>query len=456
MIPLARPASKIFRAIPILVCHSLLTFTLFCVVPASVASDRHLPQVKLIPDSLISLSSDDGQACAILVEKETQCLMVYEYKDTFCLRHKFPCSTGEVAGNKQKSGDRKTPQGIYFFTRACNKRDLSPTYGNRAFVMDYPNLMDRNLKRGGNNIWLHGSNKPIKPRDSNGCVVMNNDDLERLAPYIRLNRTPIIIKQGLDMVPAERQLADKKGLATFLDHWKTAFVTGDRAKYSACYSEPPEDLDTLWRVWDRIRTSWQRARIPFDIKLQNLTLLRGNPCVVALFDQVIHLDRQVSVVGTKKLFLENNGKTWKVVWGVYQTGDSDHGANGPMVNSLNRLDRLRQDHRAIADLVDEWADAWSSKDIRRYQGCYAHDFRARGMGLGAWIRYKDRLNRRYDSIRVWIEDLKIEQGPERSAATFLQRYDSSGHRSVGIKRLRFKRIEGAWKIYRETWHRLPK
>jgi ketosteroid isomerase-like protein len=285
---------------------------------------------------------------------------------------------------------------------------------------------------------------------------MNNDDLKRLAQYIRLNRTPIIVKQKLDMVPAERRVADKKGLASFLEDWETAFVTGDRAKYSTCYSEPSGDLDALWRVWDRIRTTWQRAQIPFDMELRNLTLLRGNPCAVVLFDQVIHLDRQVSTVGTKKLFLEKNGKTWKIVGEVCQPNDSDHGGNRLLVTALNRLDRLRRDHRAISDLIAEWADAWSSKDIRRYRACYNPDFRAGGMDLRAWIRYKERLNRRYDSIQVCIEDLKIQQGPERSTATFLQRYDSSGHQSVGIKRLRLKRIGEAWKIYRETYHRVHK
>ena len=456
MISSMTSTSRIFRVIAISVCQYLLIFTLFPVVLASGATEQHLPQVKFIPDSLISLTSEEGPAYAIFVEKDTQSIMVYEHKDTFRLKYRFPCSTGEVAGKKQKSGDRKTPEGIYFFTRAFRKRDLSPTYGNRAFVMDYPNLLDRKLNLGGNNIWLHGSNKPIKSRDSNGCVVMNNDDLKRLAQYIQLNHTPIIVKQKLDMVPAERRVADKKGLASFLEDWETAFVTGDRAKYSTCYSEPAGDLDALWRVWDRIRTTWQSAQIPFDMELRNLTLLRGNPCAVVLFDQVIHLNRQVSTVGTKKLFLEKNGKTWKIVGEVYQPNNSDHGGNRLLVTALNRLDRLRRDHRAISDLIAEWADAWSSKDIRRYRACYNPDFRAGGMDLRAWIRYKERLNRRYDSIQVCIEDLKIQQGPERSTATFLQRYDSSGHQSVGIKRLRLKRIGEAWKIYRETYHRVHK
>jgi murein L,D-transpeptidase YafK len=455
MLHFATSTSSISRIVQILVCQYVLILALFPVVLASGVPEHQLPRAGLVPDSLIGFSPEDGPAYAVLVEKDTQRVMVYEYRDTFRLKHQFSCSTGEVAGKKEKSGDRKTPEGIYFFTRAFDRRYLTPTYGNKAFVMDYPNLFDRKLNRGGYNIWLHGSNKPIRSRDSNGCVVMNNGDLKALARHIELNRTPIIIKKKFNMVSAESQLADKKSLTNFLEDWQAAFVKGDRAGYSTYYNEASEAFDALWSQWNRVRPTWQHAQIPFDMTIQNLTLLRGNPCAVALFDEVIHMDRHVCTVGTKKLFLEKNGKTWKIVDEVYQAGDSDQGANGPLLIALNRLDRVRTAHTAIADLVAEWADAWSSKDVRRYRACYAPDFRARGMDLKAWIRYKERLNRRYDSIRVSIEDLKIEQGIERSTATFLQRYASSRHESVGIKRLRLKYIGEAWKIYRETWQKTP-
>ncbi|UCG79592.1 MAG: L,D-transpeptidase family protein, partial [Desulfobacterales bacterium] len=168
-------ASRLFRGLSIFVSVCLLIFGTSSAVLALGVSDRHQPQVKRIPDPLISFSSEDGTpSYAILVEKETQRVMVYDCLDTFSLRHEFPCSTGEVAGRKQKSGDRRTPEGIYFFTAAFEKKYLAPIYGIGAFVLDYPNFLDRKFERAGNNIWLHGTDKPIKPRDSNGCIVMNN------------------------------------------------------------------------------------------------------------------------------------------------------------------------------------------------------------------------------------------------------------------------------------------
>jgi murein L,D-transpeptidase YafK len=432
----------------------LLPFALFSVASyASGTSESQGPGVELIPDALIELSSDDGPSYALLVEKATQRVLVYESKDTdaFRLRHQFICSTGKVAGNKQASGDRKTPEGVYFFTRAYEKRALQPIYGNRAFVLDYPNLLDRKFHREGNNIWLHGSNKPIRPRDSKGCVALNNGDLETLVPHILLNRTPIIIKQKLHMVHPDSRRTDQESLAEFLETWKTAFVTGDSAKYRACYSERFGELTPLWEQWEPIRTAWQRARLSFEVTLENLTFLRGNPCVVALFDEVMHLDRHEATMGTKKLFLEEDGTTWKIMGEGYQPTESNPSISKPWRTALADMDRRHRDYGAIADRVAEWAEAWSSKDIARYRACYAEVFRVRGMNLRAWIRYKEGLNKRYAWIRVVIENLKIRQGPERSTATFLQRYRSSGHHAVGIKRLYLKRVGGVWKIYRETW-----
>ncbi len=412
------------------------------------------PFEDLIPASLISLSWDDGPGHAIVVEKESQTLRVYERQGGFLLKHTFPCSTGEVVGKKQKAGDRKTPEGIYFFTKAFEKKYLSSTYGNGAFVLDYPNLLDRRENRNGNNIWLHGTNKALKPRDSNGCVAVENGNIDVLAKYIRLNRTPIIIKQKLHMVPASSLAAEKKGLADFLEGWKSAFTSGDKVKYDACYSESSGDRDILWKAWTSVRRAWDESRLSARIRLKNVTLARANPCVVALFDQRVELGQHVMRVGTQKLFLEPEGDSWKIVGEVYLPGTAKEDVDHPLADSLVRLDRLYKNYKTVAELIGEWAKAWSSKDIKRYEACYSDDFRAQRKNLKSWIRYKERLNKRYDYIKVTVEDLEISEEEDRSTATFVQRYRSSGNHSVGIKRLRLKREGGLWKIYREAWHKI--
>lgn len=447
-------ALKLSRTITILLCGGALVVALSSVVLASGPVEIAPADPGLVPSSLISLDNGDEQAYAIVVSKSDQRVRVYEQRDGLRLKHQFSCSTGEVPGKKERSGDRKTPEGVYFFTKSFEKRELSPVYGNGAFVLDYPNLLDVQLGRGGNNIWLHGSNKPIKDRDSNGCVVTDNDAFETLARYIDLNRTPVIIKEEIEMVPAERQFEQKESLTRFLKEWATALEDGSFQEYTACYNSPPEDADALWREWEQIRRSWQDAQVPFDISIRNLTLVRGNPCITALFDQIVELDGKTITAGRKKLFLEGDGKGWRIVADGYQPADAASGSSRPLLAAIHRMDRFLTDHKQIADVVSAWAAAWSSKDITRYRGLYSSDFHSRGMNLEQWIRYKKGLNARYKSIRVRVEDLKIDQGVEKGVATFLQRYDSNVHHSRGIKRLLLKRTGGTWKIYQETFKQI--
>jgi len=448
-----RTISKHYWVVPAFFLYCFLLLGQASVIHADIAADHKKSESALVPESLIYLDSSNNPGYALVVEMESQTINVYECKDNFTLKHSFPCSTGKVTGKKEKTGDQKTPEGVYFFTKTSKKRYLSPTYGNRAFIMDYPNLLDIKSGRNGDNIWLHGTNKPLKPRDTNGCVAVANGNIDILARYIHLNRTPIIIKKKLRMVSPESYASELNGLLDFLESWKTAFVSGNKKNYSACYDLPSGNIEGLWETWEPMHTVWQSAKIPFRMSFKDMVIARANPCVVALFDQVLSLDHHATTVGTKKLFLQPLGSTWKIVAETYQPTELVDGTKEPLVVSLVLLEQLQKDYKTVAELVTKWAKAWSSEDIKQYGACYAKDFRAKGMDLKAWIRYKKGLHKRYDWIRVSVEDLKIRQDGARSTATFLQRYNSSGLHSVGIKRLRLKLVNGLWKIRRETWYK---
>jgi len=411
---------------------------------------RAAPHRTLIPESLIQLDCN-APGYALVVEKKTQTIWVYACDGTYRQLHRFPCSTGEAAGKKERPGDRKTPEGVYFFTASFEKKYLSSTYGNRAFVMDYPNLLDRLSGRSGDNIWLHGTNKQLRPRDTNGCVAVENGNIDILARYIRLNDTPIIIKKELNMVPPGQHAACTESLRQFVADWRRAFLSADKATHASFYTEPSPALQKVWAVWEPLHQEWSRTETGYDMELRNIAVARANPCLVVLLDQSVRLGDYRATVGRKKLFVEQQDDQWKIVGETYQGVRQAGGSQDPLVLSLQRLGTLRTDYKAVAERVAEWADAWSAKDIERYRACYSEDFRGRGMNLPAWIRYKDRLNKQYDFIDVNVEDLQIEQNGDRSTATFVQRYHSSGHKSVGSKRLRLKRTDGEWKIERERW-----
>lgn len=428
--------------------------------PKTVAS--HQASLAKAPDVLISFDNDGGTKYAIVVEKDTQQLLVYSYDDFFKEMYRFKCSTGEVAGEKSRSGDKKTPEGVYFFTNQHKKRDLSPTYGTTAFPIDYPNFFDRIEDRKGYSIWLHGTDKPIKPRDSNGCIVLANNDIDRLAKYIDLNRTPIIIVDKLSFASEDSDNRIKDSILKLISQWKDALENGTYHEYLNSYSHEYVPDISWWSDWAVIKKGFQASHLELSVELKNNSIFRHNGIYMILFDQIVSSSGINLSVGRKKLYISDPyisdmegqfrivGEEYQVVSKRRNSSKQKH----PLVTASRDLKSTLEGKDEIEDLIDGWLKAWSAKDIRRYGKYYANNFRSQGMNLRSWLKYKKRLNRKYKFINVSKDNLVIKKGKKRAEAFFVQNYKSNVLEAVGMKRLILIREKGLWKIYRETWKKL--
>jgi hypothetical protein len=132
----------------------------------------------------------------ILVEKAIQKLHLYRYNGQYQLIKSYSCSTGENQGKKHEEKDRRTPEGIYFNIKAYRDSKIT-LFGDRAFRLNYPDPFDHLESNRGNGIFIHGSNRAIKPFSTNGCVVLSNHDLSDLDQRINLKKVPVIIGERL-------------------------------------------------------------------------------------------------------------------------------------------------------------------------------------------------------------------------------------------------------------------
>lgn len=103
--------------------------------------------------------------------------------------------------------------GIYHTTGFRPDRRLPELYGDGALTLNYPNAWDRRHGRTGHGIWLHGVPRATfnrSPRASEGCVVLANQDLNRLRERVRGEVTPVILTDDLQwLTPAQaRQRRD--------------------------------------------------------------------------------------------------------------------------------------------------------------------------------------------------------------------------------------------------------
>ena len=270
-----------------------------------------------IPDVLVAFASGDGVAYFVVVEKETQQLFLYAYDGIFKRIFQMPCSTGEVLGPKIRSGDKKTPEGVYFFTREYQRRDLAPLYGSRAFPTDYPNLLDRIRKRSGYAIWLHGTNKDLKVRDTNGCVALVNRDIDELGKFIRLNRTPIVITHKLKYKSLHDRQQRQQKMLSFLQRWKNTCRYGTYEDYLQLYDQGQFPAITWW-TWYKRKKRVFVLNSSLSIDLRRIAVLKHGQVFVVIFDKYIKYLEEDILVGTQKLFIAVKSDRMQIIGEEFQ------------------------------------------------------------------------------------------------------------------------------------------
>ena len=214
---------------------------------------RPVASSRIVPSPVLKWP-ENGSEYAILVEKAGQKVHVLRRDDPFTPIRTFPCSTGENRGPKTRMNDRRTPEGIYFVVKSYEKKDLAPIYGIRAFPLDYPNPIDQKEGRDGYGIWFHGTNKPLKPRDTNGCIVLKNKDINELAGYITLHETPIIISTKMPMADEKVLNREAEEIGRRIEEWRKAWEGKDIDHYMVLYHPTFTTGSKNWRQWKAYKT----------------------------------------------------------------------------------------------------------------------------------------------------------------------------------------------------------
>lgn len=391
---------------------------------------------------------EEGSDYAVLVDKAKQMVFLYHRVSPLEPKRVYPCSTGEKGGAKTRTNDQRTPEGIYFFTKSFQERELSPIYGIRAFPIDYPNPVDDKEGRSGYGIWFHGTNKPLKPRDSNGCIVLQNEHIEELASYIKLYDTPVIISNEIKRVDPATVAQEAEALKNVLEGWRKSWELKDIATYMSYYSPRFRDGKRDWQAWKEYKTRLAAKYKKIRVEIENLRLLRSDGVLVATFTQ--HYDTELmKSVGFKRLYLQQNSKEWKIIGESFTGQDRSVPPAAPRV-TVSPLEGIRT-------FLDTWVGAWEAKDLATYISCYDQSFRSRGMNLAAWKQHRERLNEKFRTIHVDLKDPKISPVSKHTAVVnFNQTYQADDYRDVGIKKILLVKKGGEWKITKEEWRSLKK
>ncbi len=416
-----------------------------------------------IPDVFLYCSQSTDISYFLLVEKSSQQIFLYSFDGTtYNQIEVMPCSTGKVAGAKEEAGDKKTPEGVYFFTTEHLAKDLAPIYGTRAFPMDFPNMLDEANNIGGRAIWLHGSDKELKPMDSNGCIVLENNNMEKLKKYISLKKTPIIIVDKIFYRPADSYKEKAESVIALVNRWKNAFSDGTYHDYLACYNNSflPEIM--WWKDWQKIQNIIKES--DYSTEIEHIVILKHKKDVyVATFDEYIIYgeERKKKYIGTNKIFVKFNSDNYPEFIGEEPLALADNvsyvAKGNPILTAFNELvydiENKKTEQKILAT-VEGWLDAWSSKNIETYGNYYSDNFIFGDMNITAWLNYKKRLNSKYEYIKVSGENFDIKCKNNKCIVSFVQYYESDKYKIKGNKSIWLIRKNNKWKIYRESYKKL--
>ncbi|MDR3245382.1 MAG: L,D-transpeptidase [Prevotellaceae bacterium] len=179
------------------------------VVLQDIAKDKPFElEVLYIPDAGVILAYKAGQDTlkkndktdVILVSKQDLKLRMINYHDSISLT--CPIASGANPGDKKKSGDKRTPEGIFTVYAVHDASDWDYDFkdGKGRIKGTYGKYFVRFKEH--YHIGIHGTHLPesLGSRASEGCIRMQNENIENIVPMISRSKTLIIVAPALEDV----------------------------------------------------------------------------------------------------------------------------------------------------------------------------------------------------------------------------------------------------------------
>ena len=434
----------------------------------------------------------------LVVDKSRQRLMVLRYMGEMVLEYEFPCATGSNEGSKQLEGDARTPVGIYFTTHRYEDNKMS-VFGYRAIHLDYPNAFDMDQSRNGQGIYIHGTNQDLKPRSSNGCVAMRNEDIARIEELIKEQVTPVVVVESLSLPELNQRIRACDWLR-YISLDKLSATT-PRMGNGLGLLNPPSGFHyskqpSLDMLGEKI---WLLAQAKDQVKSTTTTGMSifglGDHWVLAA-NQVLRIGQQDYNI-TKRFYLEGSdprqANLVRTSWVLDNQAQArtlaqmapppvltvavnnnpppppsppevkpETIADQPLANAEKpahtpQVSVSQSPPSAEAQLqktLKDWLSAWSSKNLNAYMTFYAASFKSdKGQDYAAWKSHKANLFRTYKTISARASNVVIKVRSEnRAEIIFTQHYRSDWHKDTGVKTLDLILQNGRWLIVKESWY----
>lgn len=262
---------------------------------------------------------DSRQKYAVVVDASRSTLYVYENVDGEP-RYvaDYYVSIGKLGTEKASEGDQRTPIGVYFVTANLPKNKLADMYGSGAYPLSYPNEWDRRNGRTGQGIWIHGTPSDTysrPPRASNGCLVLANDDLDKLAPYLQSGVTPVIITNRMDW-SGDQDQGDRSALLEEIEQWRKDWSSLNTDVYLKHYAHNFSSDSMNFPAWAKQKHLVNAGKSWIKVNLSEVSVFtypEQPDMAVVNFEQDYNSSNLSNRMKKRQYWIKQNNR-WQIVY----------------------------------------------------------------------------------------------------------------------------------------------
>lgn len=293
------------------------------------------PPAGKLPRALVALTSESPYA--LLVDKTQRTLTLWKWtNDQLTLVGSYPTDIGRNNGDKVAEGDRRTPEGVYFFLNIREKPSLDfNLYGVKAYETDYPNYFDRLEKKSGTGIWLHAiPDSQSLWRGSKGCVVVRNKTIEELTPYITLKSTPMVVQSEVEYLTPDEWKGEREKIFSWIEKWRMAWEAKDLDRYMNCYNDDFKSMGMNKSKWKRYKGALIEKYEYIKVALQNVQAFKHQGKFMIRFLQRYESDKKQDF-GEKFLYVQDDGSGMGIVGEEWVPKNEAHLASSSEAKPVN-------------------------------------------------------------------------------------------------------------------------
>ena len=382
----------------------------------------------------------------LVVDKTRQQATVREHNSPLRTIGTYVCTTGKVKGDKQVEGDQKTPEGVYFVKRHINSGLNWDLYGGVAYTLDYPNPVDKIRHKTGHGIWVHGRGHKIIPRETQGCVALNNDDLAKVGESIQPG-TPVIIAR--DIVDEGTQTTEERKISNalvemtqqWIDDWANRsdnfFSHFNEEAYSKAHGSFARFKNNKQRLFKRF--GWLISWTP------KIHVVQGPGYWVTYFSQYYRAPN-LTVQGQRRLYWQKDEQGELRIVGL---------AWSPRQMGLEKK-FLKARREQFDSVITSWLKAWRNADVENYTDFYLPEaIQGKRSGLDAIRQHKQNIWRKAQPVDVSLTQIQYRVTANGVVLTAIQSYeDSQGYHDTGRKRIILRPVANSWRIASEDWSKI--